>query len=363
MIVTPTYTYPTLPLSSTVPHTTAAASAAIIIVLINRLASVGCVVRRLKLLYATSIPDRLRKTKSHATFHGGDTKAARVAGFIIQRSNVDQVAECTDADHAAMAVAVMPSSLAHRALIIGLMERVAAACAKCVLQTVASVCGADCVKERLHIATDFEVEPLPCLPELAARLARGEAEGLARAVAAGEPIGLVLPASSSPFTDLYVPAGGAGRYRGTDGGAFAYACDEAVHGPLLAISPSSPTDGAACDGDLWIDMRTGLVRSELVADGSEGTPAVPVDFELGWTGCSEYLPIDAPPAEVRTKVFLGADSSSYIACWLRRFFGRQAPLPGPNGQQSFVVELPDGVSAKSVSSIRHCHACRVSGAV
>ena len=100
------------------------------------------------------------------------------------------MAECTEADHTEMASAVMPSSLADRALIIHLMERTAAACAKCVLQTVTSVCGADCVKERLHIATDFEVEPLPCLPELAARLARGEAEGLARAVAAGEPIGL-----------------------------------------------------------------------------------------------------------------------------------------------------------------------------
>jgi len=238
----------------------------------------------------------------------------------------------------------MPSSLADRADIIGLMERTVAACAKCVLQTVASVCGADCVKERLHIATDFEVEPLPCVPELAARLARGEAEGLARDVAAGEPIGVVLPAASSHLTDLYVRVGRAGTYRGTNG-AFAYTCDEAVNGPLLAISPTSPTDGAACDGELWIDLRSGLARSELIAAGSEGTPAVPVDFELGWAGCSEHLPIDAPPVEVSTKVFAGAESGAYIACWLRRFYGRQASLPGPNGQPSFAIELPDGVRA------------------
>jgi hypothetical protein len=255
------------------------------------------------------------------------------------------VAECTEADHAAMASAVMPSSLADRALIIGLMERTAAACAKCVLQTVSSVCGADCIKDRLHIATDFEVEPLPCLPELAARLARGEAEGLARAVAACEPIGVVVPAASSHLTDLYVRVGGAGPYRGTDGGAFAYTCDEAAHGPLLAISPTAPTDGAACDGELWIDLRTGRARSGLIADGSEGTPAVPVDFELGWAGCSEHLPIDVPPAEVSTKAFAGAESGAYIACWLRRFYGRQASLPGPNAQPSFVIELPDGVRA------------------
>ncbi len=258
-----------------------------------------------------------------------------------------------------MAVAVIPSSLADRALIIGLMERVAAACAKCVLQTVASVCGADCIKEKLHIVTDFEVGLQPCVPELAARLAHGEAEGLARAVAAGEPIGLVLSASSSHFTDLYVPAGGAGKYQGTDSGAFAHVCDEVVHGPLLAISLTSPTDGAACDGDLWIDMRTGRARSELVTDGSEGVPAVPIDFELGWAGCSEHLPIDAPPAEVRTKAFVDAESSVYIACWLRRFYGRQASLPGPNEQPSFVVELPDRVRATSFSSFRHRRACPV----
>jgi hypothetical protein len=121
-----------------------------------------------------------------------------------------------------------PSSLADRTLIIGpgLMERATAACAKCqcVLQTVSGVCGADCVKDRLHVATDFEVDPLPCLPDLAARFARGEAERLARAIiAAAEPIGVVLPAASSHLTDLrlYVLVRGAGKFRGTDGGAFA----------------------------------------------------------------------------------------------------------------------------------------------
>jgi hypothetical protein len=261
------------------------------------------------------------------------------------------VAECTEADHAAMASAVMPSSLSDRALIIGLMERTAAACAKCVLQTISSVCGADCVKERLHVATDFEVEPLPCLPELAARLARGEAEGLARAVAAGEPIGVVLPAAGSHLTDLYVRVGGAGMYRGTDGGALAYTCDEAAHGPLLAISPTSPTDGVACDGELWIDLRTGRARSGLLADGSEGTPAVPVDFELGWAGCSEHLPIDAPLAEESTQAFTGVESGAYIACWLRRFYGRQASLQGLNALPKFAVELPDGVRASCIPRV------------
>ncbi len=257
--------------------------------------------------------------------------------------------ECTEADRAAMESVDTPSSLADRALIIGLMESTAAACAKCLLQAVSSVCGADCVKERLHIATDFQVEPLPCLPELAARLARGEAEGLARAVAAGEAFGLVLLAASSYLTDLYVPVGGAGEYRGTDGGAFAYTCNEAVHGPLLAISPTTPTDGALCDGELWIDMRTGQARSERFGNGSDSSPSVsvpqPVDFELGWAGCSEHLPIDAPPADVHTKAFTGAESGAYIACWLRRFYGRQASLPGPNGKPSFAVELRDGVLA------------------
>jgi hypothetical protein len=162
----------------------------------------------------------------------------------------------------------------------------------------------------------------------------------------------VLPAASSHLTDLYVPAGGAGTYQGTDGGAFAYTCDEAVHGPLLAISPTSPSDGAVCDGELWIDLRTGRARTELVADGSESTPFVPVDFELGWAGCSEHLPIDAPQAQVSTKAFPDAEGGAYIACWLRRFYGRQAPLPGPNAQPSFALELPDGVCAAPCNVLR-----------
>jgi hypothetical protein len=256
-----------------------------------------------------------------------------------------------------MTSVAMPSRLADRALLIGLMERTAAACTKCVLQTVSSVCGADCVKEKLHIVTDFEVEPLPCLPELAARLARGEAEGLARAVALGEPIGVVLPAGSSHLTDLYVPVGAAGQYHGVDGGAFAYLCDEAVHGPLLAISETSPTDTAACDGELWIDMRTGRARSQRVVEGSLGSPALPVDFELGWAVCSEHLPIEALPAEVGTKAFADGVGGGYMACWLRRFYGRQASRPGPNGQPSFAVELPDGVRT-TPSLLRSSSPCR-----
>ena len=254
-----------------------------------------------------------------------------------------------------MASAVMPSSLADSPLIIGLMEMTTAACAKCVVQTISSVCGAECVKERLHVTTDFEVEPLPCLPELAARLARGEAEGLTRAVAAGVPIGIVLSGAGSHLTDLYVYDGEAGGYRGIDGGAFAYLCDEAMHGSLMAISPVLLTsdDGTAraeCSGELWIDMKTGRARSERIIVGgkgsSEDSPTLPVDFELGWAGCSEHLLLDGSPTEETAggmKAFAPAESGAYVACWLRRFYGRQASLLGPNGQPSFVVELPEGV--------------------
>jgi hypothetical protein len=180
-------------------------------------------------------------------------------------------------------------------------------------------------------------------------------------VAAGEPIGVVLLAVSSHLTDLYVPVGGAGMYRGTDSGAFARTCDEAEHGPLLAFSTTSPMDGpdaARCDGELWIDLRTGRAMSELIAKGIEGTPSVPVDFELGWAVCSEHLPIEALPAEVGTKAFADGVGGGYMACWLRRFYGRQASRPGPNGQPSFAVELPDGVRT-TPSLLRSSSPCRL----
>ena len=58
----------------------------------------------------------------------------------------------------------MPASLADRSKLIRMLEVTTQGCVRCILQTVASVCGDDCVKDRLHIRTGREHLPPSKLP-------------------------------------------------------------------------------------------------------------------------------------------------------------------------------------------------------
>jgi hypothetical protein len=124
-------------------------------------------------------------------------------------------AVCTEEDRAAILAVGMPSSLADRAQLVRMLEVAARPCVACILETIACVCGSDCVPERLHMVSHFAYIPRMCLPELAARLSAGEASAFARAVAANEPFGLTVAVptgSSSAITDLtsdlFVPTAG-----------------------------------------------------------------------------------------------------------------------------------------------------------
>jgi hypothetical protein len=65
-------------------------------------------------------------------------------------------ATCTEADVANITAVGMPASLADRSHLIRILEVTTRGCVRCILQTVASVCGDDCVKDRLHIRTGRE---------------------------------------------------------------------------------------------------------------------------------------------------------------------------------------------------------------
>ncbi len=65
-------------------------------------------------------------------------------------------ATCTEADVANITAIGMPASLADRSQLIHMLEVTTRGCVRCILQTVASVCGDDCVKDRLHIRTGRE---------------------------------------------------------------------------------------------------------------------------------------------------------------------------------------------------------------
>jgi hypothetical protein len=122
---------------------------------------------------------------------------------------------CAEEDLAAIEASGMPSSLAGRAQLVRMMEVTTRGCVRCIVETIASVCGGDCVPERLHIVTDYAYNPRPCLPELARRISIGEASAFERAVAANEPFGLVigeLPGLPK-LSDLFVPLDGPPQQR------------------------------------------------------------------------------------------------------------------------------------------------------
>ena len=130
-------------------------------------------------------------------------------------------ATCTEADVASITSVGMPVSLADRSRLISMLEVTTRGCARCILQTIASICGDDCVKDRLHIRTgrerpnsapaalasdrsvatrhqvlfrmraeDLVLKPQRCLEMLSEQLAKGEARAWARAVEASEPFEL-----------------------------------------------------------------------------------------------------------------------------------------------------------------------------
>ena len=267
---------------------------------------------------------------------------------------------CTEEDLAAIEASGMPSSLAGRAELVRMMEVTARGCVRCIAETIASVCGGDCVPERLHIVTDYAYNPRPCLPELAQRISAGEASAFERAVAANEPFGLVigeLPGLPK-LSDLFVPLDGPPQQRkvckGLDSGTLAYECDPAVDGRVWAISPPSsdappldtpiPSVGtdsagavhrAGCSGALRIDLESG--RAVLPPASADGSSHTPIRFDLQWADCATLLPSDSLGPSVSGKVLDGLPATrAAAACWLSRYLGPQTMWCGP---PIFAIEL------------------------
>ena len=215
----------------------------------------------------------------------------------------------------------MPASLADRSKLIRMLEVTTQGCVRCILQTVASVCGDDCVKDRLHIRTgrehlhlselhcvyacfrsvgcnsargpvsmraeDLVLKPQRCLEMLAEQLTKGEARAWAQAVKARAPFELSFwPQSGGRVADTYVPTGleygGSGVvYRGIAGSLAAYACDATSHGPIWALTSATMDEEAwqQCKGELWIDEEAGQAYARL--DRSESSRAAQLGPRLG----------------------------------------------------------------------------------
>ena len=265
---------------------------------------------------------------------------------------------CNTADLAALESVGMPSSLTDRAQLVRMLEVTTRACVRCIVETIASVCGVDCMPERLHLVIDYTYSPRPCLPELAARISVGEASAFERAVAANEPFGMTVgaQAGSATLSDLFLPEAASLQphkiYRGIDTGMLVYECDPAVHGRVWAFhakpfatadaaaaSTSLDTQGwASCSGELRFDLDSGQVQSQLATLATVDDPSRPIRFDLQWAGCSAFLPfLDSigPLTDVKP-LDGGTPPTRAAACWLGRFFGPQAHWPGP---PNFAIEL------------------------
>ena len=256
---------------------------------------------------------------------------------------------CTEADRNAIAVVGMPSSLADRAQLVRILEESSRACVVCILETIVSVCGAQCVVGKLHIQTDNRYGGQPCLPELAASLAAGEGAALALAAQSNDPFAIV---GAGPVDDVYAPMSSPSVYAGIESGLFAYTCDPAIHGPVMAFSPTLPDTLARqeCSGELRIDLTTGRA--------THANSAVPFRSDLQWAGCSIYLPFDRPDPSVPSKSF-AASSPMEAACWLSRFFGPQTTWIGPS---TFSVEVASDFALQTDLVIRSGTTLRIESA-
>jgi hypothetical protein len=80
-------------------------------------------------------------------------------------------------------------------------------CRRCILSTVASVCGDNCAREHLHLTLDEPIDAAACvLPGLSSILSAGQALELASAMRSQEPFGLsvALPARSETNPNVTV---------------------------------------------------------------------------------------------------------------------------------------------------------------
>ncbi len=213
---------------------------------------------------------------------------------------------CTTEEIAAIETVGMPSSLTDRAQMVRMLEVTTRACVRCIVETIASTCGGDCVPERLHVVVDYTYSPRVCLPELAARLSAGEASAFAQAVAASEQFGLTAHlrakdagTATGILSDLFIPRPLSLEqpklYKGVDTGMLAYECDPAVHGRVWVVlsgAANSANDPSwtDCAGPVRIDVDSGEAHSQPAsADGSR----VPIRFGLNWADCSAFLPFDS----------------------------------------------------------------------
>ena len=209
-----------------------------------------------------------------------------VADSIIRYNNDDgQSTTCDDATVARIAPLIEQARLDDRGSIIRLLEEGEASCVYCILSTIESICRG-CLQTVLHVWTDYDIDPRPCLPALASALASAQAREVRLALESAVPFGLSTAASAAA-TDLFVPTGervhGAPVYRGIHRGEAIARCNSAEGRETLVISAIEDIDALGrCEGRLWIELSTAQIRTNVTDMGG-------VHFSLGLERCSDVL--------------------------------------------------------------------------
>lgn len=203
-------------------------------------------------------------------------------------------------------------------------EHVSFACKMCVLATVSSVCGENCIADHLHIVDRTkmakQIRPAPCLPALSLRLVSEQTKRLRDALELSEPFGLSLSAregasDSLNVSDTYLPMPrerlfGSPVYVGIDTGRYMHACDPNVRPDLWVIASSLDRARLAdCKGSVWFDLAIGAARNQVM-----------FMVHTGLGDCTQTLSL----APAISSGALTLDSSAAAACWLMRFFGPQS---------------------------------------
>ncbi len=213
-------------------------------------------------------------------------------------------------------------------------DYVSFACRLCVLATVGSVCGENCIVDHMHMVDRTQiskVRPTPCLPVLSLRLATEQSMRLGYALERSEAFGLSL---SSPQgagglnpTDLYLPVPhelvfGRPVYVGMDTGCYILSCDPNERLHLWVIRASlEHARLSQCEGAFWVDLTTGAARNQVELPLSDPQSAsVPFMVHDGLGKCTETLSLVPPISQAGALRLEG----STAACWLARFWGPQS---------------------------------------
>jgi hypothetical protein len=242
------------------------------------------------------------------------------------------------------------ASLSDRDSVIRLLQAAEADCVYCILETVESVCGG-CVRDKLHLSTDYQVLPRQCLPELAAALTSSQARMVRETIDSASSFGLIDTAHAR-VTDIYVATGaqhsGAAVYRGLNLGSWMYRCTEGtLPDETWALSDSDDNSTwGTCEGRLWIALETMRARTDRT-DPSQG---IGVNFDR-LEECS-HISSSLESAMTVTRdssgspvvlSFSDASTELQVACGLFWKFGPHATVDDTSLR--WIVQLPRTIDA------------------